>query len=62
MTIKDKGRTGRHRSTPKTYSNQNFTASRPRLEALIATLAVWGLLPVGLANRLIRYCQRRDTQ
>jgi len=54
MTTNRKGRAGCHQATLKTSEcTRNPTRLTARSKGMIATLAVWGLLPVGLADRLI---------
>ena len=54
MTRKTKGRNGGDRATLKTTDKRNPTATASRLKALIVNAACWGLLPVKLADWLIR--------
>jgi len=54
MTTKTKGRNGGDRATPKTSDNRNPTATASRIKAPIAGAACWGLLPVKLAEWIIR--------
>ncbi len=51
MTRKTRGRT---EATPKTSDSRNPTPTASRAKALIVRLAVWGLLPAGLAGWIIR--------
>jgi hypothetical protein len=54
MTNNRKGRTGFHQATPKTSkSTCNSTGLGPRVKAAIVTLALWGLLPVVVADWII---------
>ncbi len=61
MTRKTKGRAGWHQATPKT-SNRNFnsTGLTSHIKVLIVTLALWGWLPVGVADWLINRGEARD--
>ena len=55
MTTKTKGRTGGHQTTLNTSaSTSNFTKIASRVNAVILILAVWGLFPIGLAERINR--------
>ena len=61
MTTKTKGRTGGHQATLKTSaSTSNFTKIASRVKAVILTLAVWGLFPIWLAERINRMGGPRD--
>lgn len=51
MTRKTRGRT---EATPKTCDSRNPTPTASRVKALIVRLALWGLLPAGLADWIIR--------
>ena len=51
MTAKTRGRT---EATPKTSDSQNLSSTASRIKLLIVRLALWGLLPVGLAGWVIR--------
>lgn len=51
MTRKTRGRT---EATPKTSASCNPTPIHSSIKALIVRLAVWGLLPAGLAGWIIR--------
>lgn len=54
MTTKRKGRPGWHQATPKTSeSTHNSTGLAARIKAAIVTMALWGLLPVAVADWLI---------
>lgn len=55
MTRKTKGRDGGDRATHRTTDNADPTAKASRIEALIVALALWGLLPVNLADWTIRH-------
>jgi hypothetical protein len=63
MTTKDKGRTPRQDTAPKTTDSPNFTTFYPsigdsypsRIKTLIVRLALAGWLPVPLADFLIRH-------
>jgi hypothetical protein len=54
MSTKTMGRNGGNRATRKTADSRNHTATASRIKALIVRLAVCGLLPVGLAECIIR--------
>ena len=55
MTHKVKGRAGCHRATlDHAASASDRTSPTARVKAFIQTLAVWGLLPVGIAEWLLR--------
>ena len=61
MTRNRKGRAGWHQATLKTSKitcNSNDLA--PRIKAAIVTLALWGLLPVAVADWLIHLGGQRD--
>lgn len=61
MTTNRKGRAGWHQATPKTSkSNSNSTGLVARIKAAIITLALWGLLPVAVADWLIHLGGQRD--
>lgn len=61
MTINRKGRTGCNQATPKTSkSTCNSTGLAARIKAVIVTLALWGLLPVAVADWLINLGGLRD--
>ncbi|MCK9381959.1 MAG: hypothetical protein M0P95_12975 [Sulfuritalea sp.] len=60
MTTKTKGRNGWHRATPKTSDNRNHTPAASCIKTLIVRLALWGLLPVVLADWLIQRGGLRD--
>ena len=54
MTRNRKSRAGWHQATLKTSkSTSNSTGLAPRVKGFIVTLALWGWLPVGLADWLI---------
>ena len=54
MTKNRKGRAGWHQATLKTSKRtRNFTGLAARIKAVIVTLALWGLLPVTVADWLI---------
>ena len=54
MTRNRKGRAGWHQTTLKTSKhNTNFTGIAGGIKAVIVTLAVWGLVPVAVAEWLI---------
>ncbi len=53
MTNNGKGRAGWHQATLKTSKrSRNFTGLVARIKGLIVTLALWGWLPVSLADWL----------
>lgn len=54
MTTKTKGRNGGDRATPMTATSRNSTATKARIKAIIVGAACWGVLPVKLAEWLIR--------
>jgi hypothetical protein len=55
MTRNRKGRAGCHQATPKTSkSSSNYTGLAVRAKAIIITLALWGLIPVAVADWIIR--------
>ena len=55
MTNNKKGRTGWHQATLKTSNHtHDFTDPAARIKAATATLAMWGLIPVTLADWLIQ--------
>ena len=55
MTTNKKGRAGGHQATPKTSeSTCNSTGIASRVKAAVVTLAVWGLFPLRLADRINR--------
>jgi len=61
MTTNKKGRAGGYQATLKTSEcTCNPTRLAARSKGLIATLAVWGLLPVRLADRLTHRGGLRD--
>lgn len=61
MTTNRKGRAGWYQATPKTSkSTRNFTGFAARIKAAIVTLALWGLLPVTVADWLIYLGGLRD--
>lgn len=61
MTRNRKGRAGWHQATPKTFKHtRNFTGLVARIKAAIVTLALWGLLPVSVADWLIHLGGQRD--
>lgn len=54
MTANRKGRTGGHQATPNTSKSAcNSTGLTTRVKGFIVTLALWGLLPVTVADWLI---------
>lgn len=61
MTTNRKGRTGWHQATLKTSKHtRNFTGLAARVKGFIVTLALWGLLPVAVADWLINLGGQRD--
>lgn len=61
MTTNRKGRAGWHQATPKTAkSTSNSTGLAARIKGLIITLALWSLLPVAVADWLIKLGGLRD--
>ena len=61
MTRNRKGRAGCNQATPKTSKHtRNFTGLVARIKAAIVTLALWGLLPVTMADWLINLGGQRD--
>ena len=61
MTTKMKGRASWHQATPKTSkSTRNSTGLASRIKAVIVKLALWGLLPVGVADWIIQRGGLRD--
>ena len=61
MTRNRKGRAGWHQATLKTSKRTcNFTGLAARIKAATITLALWGLLPVAVADWLINLGGRRD--
>lgn len=56
MATKTKGRAGRYQATPKTSDNTlNSTGFASRIKATIVTLALWGLLPMSVADWIIQH-------
>ena len=54
MTTNRKGRAGCNQATLKTTKRIcNFTSLAARIKAVIVALALWGLLPVAVADWLI---------
>ena len=62
MTTNRKGRTGWHQlATLKTSKHKrNFTGLVTRVKGFIVTLALWGWLPVAVADWLINLGGLRD--
>jgi hypothetical protein len=61
MTTNRKGRAGWHQATLKTSKHtRNFTGLVARVKGFIVTLALWGLLPVAVADWLINLGGQRD--
>ncbi len=58
---KRRGRPGCHPATPRTSNKtRKSTALAPRIKAAIVTLALWGWVPVKVAEWLIRHGGLRD--
>jgi len=56
MIRKIMGRAGWHQATPKTSDNTlNSTGFASRVKATIVTLALWGLLPISVADWIIQH-------
>ena len=61
MTRNRKGRAGCNQATPKTSKRtRNLTGLVYRIEAVIVTLVLLGLLPMTVADRLFNLGGRRD--
>jgi hypothetical protein len=61
MTGKTKDRAGWHQATPKISKCASyFTVLASRMKAVIVTLALWGWLPVVIADWLINRRELRD--
>jgi len=61
MTTNRKGRAGWHQATLKTSKHtRNFTGLVASVKGFIVTLALWGWLPVGLADWLIHRGEPHD--
>lgn len=61
MTRNRKGRSGWRQATPKTPKRAfNFTGLVARAKGFIVTLALWGWLPVGLADWLLHCGEPHD--
>ena len=61
MTTNRKGRADWHQATLKTSKHtRNFTGLAARVKGFIVTLALRGLLPVAVADRLINLGGQRD--
>lgn len=55
MTTSIKGRAGWHQATPKTSKRtSNFTGLAASIKSAIVTLALWGVLPMAVADWLIQ--------
>ncbi|QBQ56111.1 hypothetical protein [Nitrosococcus wardiae] len=52
------GRAGAPRKTSKNHFN--FTSLASRIKALIVTLALWGVIPIGVADWIIRQGRAHD--
>lgn len=55
---KKTGRIGANRATRKAFSFDDGIARCERVAAAIGRAALWGLLPLRLADRLIRWMRR----
>ncbi len=61
MRKKTKGRTGWYQATSETSkSTSNSTGLAARIKAVIVILALWGLLPVTVADWIIKLGGWRD--
>jgi hypothetical protein len=61
MTTNRKGRAGWHQATIKTSNRTcDFTGLATRIKGEIVILALWGLLPVAVADWLINLGGPRD--
>lgn len=61
MTRNRKGRAGCNQATLKTLKHtRNFTGLAVRVKGFIVTLALWGWLPVSLADWLIHWGEQHD--
>jgi len=61
MTTNRKGRPGCNQATLKTSKRtRHFTGLAARIKAAIVALALWGLLPVAVADWLINLGGLRD--
>jgi len=61
MTTNRKGRAGCNQATPNTSKHtRDFTGLAARVKGFIVTLALWGLLPVAVADWLIHLGGQRD--
>jgi len=61
MTRNRKGRAGCNQATLKTSKRtRNFTGPVAHVKGFIVTLALWGWLPVGLADWLIHQGEPHD--
>lgn len=61
MTTNRKGRAGWHQATLSTSKRTcNFTGLAARIKAATVTLALWGLLPMAVADWLINPGGLRD--
>ena len=61
MTRKTKGRAGCHQATSKTSKCAcYFTVLASRMKAVIVTLALWGWLPVSIADWFINRGEAHD--
>jgi hypothetical protein len=55
---KKTGRDGASRATRKAFRFDDGIASRERVAAAVGRAALWGLLPLRLADKLIRWARR----
>jgi len=53
MILNKKGRAGCHQAAQKPADNGNSTAIASRIKATVVTLALWGILPIRLADWII---------
>jgi hypothetical protein len=61
MTRNRKGRAGWHQATLITSKHScNFISLVARVKGFIVTLALWGFLPIDLANQLINLGGQSD--
>ena len=61
MTTNRKGRAGWHQATLETSTHtRDFTGLVARIKGFVVTLALWGWLPVGLAEWLIHRGEPHD--
>ena len=61
MTSNEKGHTGWHRATPKTSKcTCSSIGLAARIKVAIVTLAVWGLIPITVADWIIHRGEPHD--